>query len=291
MNLSRRVAPRGFAAKSAETAGRPPRRGPTDRRRSSSGGGSSTLPRPDKSVRQKAASSGPSAPAPHATASRSSIPSEINSGCKTDHRCHRAAPMTRDARLTTPPAGSLYSTTASGVRSGRPPSHRPFRAARRPGPAENRARRASRAPPAYGPSAARPRRRPARFPAAKPQPGQFLEAAGRRPARPGPASIDRISMAMRSGLTASIWAAMPRIAAKVHSSKWKLKAAENRTARSIRSLSSAKRSCGTPMARTRWPARSSCPPTKSITCSAIGSKNRPLMVKSRRVASSRADLK
>ena len=41
--------------------------------------------------------------------------------------------------------------------------------------------------------------------------------------------------------------------------------AANRTARSIRSLSSAKRSRASPIARICRPARSSCPPTKSIT--------------------------
>ena len=72
-------------------------------------------------------------------------------------------------------------------------------------------------------------------------------------------------MAIRSGLTTWISAAISAMAARASSSSAKSNVAANRTARSIRSLSSANRSRAQPIARSRRSARSFCPPTKSIT--------------------------
>ena len=72
-------------------------------------------------------------------------------------------------------------------------------------------------------------------------------------------------MAIRSGLTTVIWAAISRTAAAVSASIEKPNAAAKRTARSIRSLSSPNRNRGGPIARIRRFCKSSCPPTKSIT--------------------------
>ena len=64
-----------------------------------------------------------------------------------------------------------------------------------------------------------------------------------------------------------------------------------RMARSIRKRSSENRCAGSPMARINFALRSVRPPTKSITSFFAGSKNIPLMVKSRRRASSSGEEK
>ena len=110
----------------------------------------------------------------------------------------------------------------------------------------------------------------ARFRAALPRPNRFPASAAPRPHGWDRSAIRRISMAMRSGLTTWISAAISRMAARASSSSEKANVAANRTARNIRSLSSANRSRASPMARRRLAARSSCPPTKSITRCWIG---------------------
>ncbi len=96
---------------------------------------------------------------------------------------------------------------------------------------------------------------------------------------------------MRSALTAWISAACFRSAAKVAGSISNPSTVANRIARSIRSRSSLNRLAGSPIARTTRRSRSARPPTKSMTSPSIGSKNIPLIVKSRLSASSRGEEK
>ena len=97
------------------------------------------------------------------------------------------------------------------------------------------------------------------------------EQSDRRRAARTKLSMRRISAAIRSALTTVTSAAISRIVWCVRSSSAKPKAAANRTARSKRSLSSANRLPGSPIARINPAAKSSCPPTKSMTASSTGS--------------------
>ena len=65
----------------------------------------------------------------------------------------------------------------------------------------------------------------------------------------------------------------------------KFSVAAKRTARRSRSLSSAIRAAGSPIARSTFASKSATPPTWSITAPVAGFSNRPLIVKSRRAAS------
>ena len=85
----------------------------------------------------------------------------------------------------------------------------------------------------------------------------ILKASAARPS----VSIRVSSSRVRSRLTWPISCASTRIAAKVSRSMVNPKRAANRTARSMRSLSSVKRRIGFPIARTTPAARSSRPPT------------------------------
>ena len=93
------------------------------------------------------------------------------------------------------------------------------------------------------------------------------------------AATDRTSGA--SSVTAA------SVPASISKSSW----AAKRTARSRRSRSSRKRSRGSPIARSVRRSRSARPPTKSITSPVSGSSKSPLIVKSRRSASSRGSPK
>ena len=96
------------------------------------------------------------------------------------------------------------------------------------------------------------------------------------------------SSRMRSHDTTVISGAIAVSASQVGGSISKGPVAANRTARSIRSLSSRNRARGSPMARSTRASRSARPPTKSTTSRVSGSMNSPLTVKSRRTASMRA---
>ena len=107
-------------------------------------------------------------------------------------------------------------------------------------------------------------------------------------ARFGDKKIFTSSSRIRSALICTMDGALATTASQVAASISNPRTVANRTARSIRSRSSAKRCAGSPMARIKRRSRSPRPPTKSMTSSFSGSKNIPLMVKSRRAASSSA---
>ena len=104
--------------------------------------------------------------------------------------------------------------------------------------------------------------------------------------RRGALMILENSSRMRSGEMRSSSGAHWRIAASVFRSIVKPSELAKRAARSSRRPSSVKRLTGSPIAR-RMPAlRSARPPTKSITSPVSGFSKSPLIVKSRRWASS-----
>ena len=87
-----------------------------------------------------------------------------------------------------------------------------------------------------------------------------------KPRAAAPSTRIRVSSSRtRSAASASTMWAHSRTACQVPASIWNPRLAARRTARRVRSPSSAKRSAGSPMARTRPASRSFTPPTWSIT--------------------------